>query len=1098
MRSLARVLFLTSATLLAVTGNTAAQQRRGAPSRPSSRAPRSAAAPTAAPAAAPYLTDRLMGLRARSIGPAGMSGRITAIEAVAADPAVIFVAAATGGVWRSNNGGLSWTPLFDDQPVHAVGAIAVNQANPDIVWVGTGEGNVRNSASVGDGVYRSLDGGKTWRHVGLEKSERIYRILLDPGNPDAAWVCAVGPEWGEGTERGVFRTTDGGKTWTRVLFVDEKTGCGDLVADPANPRKMIASMWQFRRWPWFFKSGGPGSGVYVTYDGGDTWRKLQQEDGLPKGELGRVGLAISRSSPNVVYALAEAQASALLRSDDGGRSWRSVNDRPNVAPRPFYFADVRVDPVWPNRVYSLDYGIRVSDDGGKTFTSLQGTQQLHGDFHAMWIDPNDPTHMLTGDDGGVGESHDRGRSFRFVGDLPLAQFYHVAVDNETPYNVYGGLQDNGSWRGPSSVWRGGGIRNYDWKLVGGGDGFETLPNPQDALQGYAMWQGGNLMRWNLRTGEQKIVKPAEPAGTRLRFNWNAGLATDPFDANVVYLGSQFVHRSTDRGETWTTISSDLTTNRAEWQKQDSSGGLTPDVTNAENYTTIIAIAPSAKERGVIWVGTDDGRLHVSRDSGKTWTSVEQNVKGVPANTWIPHVRPSPHAGGTAFVVFDNHRRSDWTPYVYRTDDYGRTWRSLVTPTLRGYCLSIAQDPVNPNLLFLGTEFGLYVSLDAGQRWTQLSKAVPTASVMDLVIHPRDADLVIGTHGRAVWVLDDVRPLREMSDATLGEALHFYGAAPAQQYWVAPEDGGFATGAAEFRGTSRPYGATLTYSLNLPNLPLQDDERERARREGERQAGRPAADTARGEQVDIEVADSAGRVIKHFKGPAKVGVNRAVWDLTSDGFRSLPRGPDDPPPDQPPSGPEITPGTYTVTIKYAGRDAKQSVQVLADPRSRNTAADWGRRALLLAEARALADSATAAIWAIWNARADIGTVQQRVRADAEAAGERDPKKVNANPLIAAGDKLKARLDSVERALWLPPDTKGIAPDTTALSRFYFAFGSALSSWDPPSPTHVEMLKTSRAQVQAGLAAVSRLMAGDVAAYRKQVEDARMGLFRAGAP
>ncbi|HEY3280044.1 MAG TPA: hypothetical protein VGJ83_05990 [Gemmatimonadales bacterium] len=1087
MRSVAR-LMLVAATTLAAARSAAAQ-------RPARR-PAPAPAPAAA-APASDLANRLMGLRARSIGPAGMSGRITAIEAVASNPAVIFVAAATGGVWRSNNGGLGWMPLFDDQPVHAVGAIAVNQSNPDIVWVGTGEGNTRNSASVGDGVYRSLDGGKTWQHAGLEKSERIYRIILHPANPDAAWACAVGPEWGEGPERGVFRTTDGGKTWTRVLFVNEQTGCGDLAVDPGNPRKLLASMWQFRRWPWFFKSGGPGSGVYATYDGGDTWRKLQPEDGLPKGELGRVGIAFSRSSPNVVYALAEAGQSALLRSDDGGRTWKNVNERPNVAPRPFYFADIRVDPVWPNRVYSLDYGIRVSDDGGKTFTQLAGTGQLHGDFHAMWIDPNDPNHIITGDDGGVGESRDRGRSFRFVGNLPLAQFYHVAVDNETPFNVYGGLQDNGSWRGPSSVWRGGGIRNYDWKLVGGGDGFETLPNPRDPLQGYAMWQGGNLMRWDLRTGEEKIVKPAEPKGVRLRFNWNAGLATDPFDPNIVYLGSQFVHRSTDRGETWTAISGDLTSNRPEWQKQDSSGGLTPDVTNAENYTTIIAIAPSPKERGVLWVGTDDGRLHVSRDSGKTWTSVEQNVKGVPANTWIPHVRPSPHAGGTAFVVFDNHRRSDWTPYVFRTDDYGRTWRSLVTPALRGYCLSIAQDPVDPNLLFLGTEFGLYISLDAGQRWTQLSKTVPTASVHDLVIHPRDGDLVIATHGRALWVLDDVRPLREMTEQTLAEPLHLYEAAAAQQYWVAPEDGGFATGAAEFRGQSRPYGATLTYSLNLPGLPLQDDEQERARRERERQAGRPVPDTSRGDKVEIEVADSAGRVIKHFKGPAQFGVNRAVWDLSSDAFRQFPRAEGDPPPDQPPSGPEVTPGAYTVTIRYAGRDAKRSVQVVADPRAHNAAADWGRRAQTIADVRALNDSAAAAIWLIVNTRSDIARVQQRVRQDAEAGGERDEKKVNANPLIRAGDQLKTKLDSAERALWVPPDTKGIAPDTTALSRLFFAFWSSTSSWDPPNPTQTEMLRNARAQLEGALAAVQRLMGSDVAAYRKQVDDAAMGLFRTGA-
>ena len=779
-----------------------------------------------------------------------MSGRIAAVEGVASEPRTVYVGAATGGVWRSRNGGLTWDPLFDDQPVHSVGAVAVFQRNPSVIWAGTGEGNPRNSVSIGNGVYRSLDAGKTWQHLGLEKTERIHRIALHPADSQVAYVCALGQEWGENPDRGVFKTEDGGRSWKKVLYVDERTGCGDLAMDPTNPQKLFAGMWQFRRWPWLFKSGGPGSGLHLTHDGGATWKKLQQEDGLPKGELGRTGLAISPSHPEVVYALVEAEKSALLRSDDGGRSFKKVNEKVSVAPRPFYFCDLRVDPVWPMRVYSLDYEVRVSNDGGKTFETLRGAAwaQIHGDHHALWIDPGDPNHIYNGNDGGLAESRDRGQTFRFVGNLPLAQFYHVAVDAERPYNVYGGLQDNGSWRGPSALWQDGGIRNYHWAGVGGGDGFDTQPDPADASVVYSMWQGGNLGRYDIRTGEWRAIKPPPPPDrTRLRFNWNAALAVDPFTPGAVYLGSQFVHRSKDRGETWEIISPDLTTNDPEKQKQDDSGGLTPDVTSAENHTTLVALAPSPIARGVVWAGSDDGRIHVTRDDGKTWVSVEKGAAAVPAGTWVPHIEASKFDAGTAYAVFDNHRRADFTPYVFMTQDYGATWRSLASPELRGYALVVEQDPVQKDLLFLGTEFGLYASLDGGRRWHHLKKTLPTASVMDLVVHPREHDLVIATHGRALWVLDDVRPLRALSEAVLQEPLRLFEVADAQQHWRKAEEGGFGFGAGEFRGQNRTYGALLTYSLNLPGLPLHDEEKERARKEREREEKRKSPPAGQGRQ-----------------------------------------------------------------------------------------------------------------------------------------------------------------------------------------------------------------------------------------------------------
>ncbi|HTQ79586.1 MAG TPA: hypothetical protein VMM92_06295, partial [Thermoanaerobaculia bacterium] len=489
--------------------------------------------------------DALAGLKARALGPAAMSGRVTSIEGVESNPNLLYVGAASGGVWKSTNGGLTFTPIFDDQPVASIGAIAVYQPNPDIVWVGTGEANMRNSVSVGNGIYRSLDGGRTWKHLGLEQSEHIRRIVLDPRDPDVAYVAAMGKLWGENAERGIFKTTDGGRTWKKVLYVNEKTGGCELAIDPVNPGKIFAATWQVRRYPWALESGGPGSGLYVTYDGGETWKRYSEDDGLPKGDLGRIGLAISRSNPNVVYALVEAEKNALLRSDDGGRSWKRVNDEPDVTERPFYYADIRVDPVWPNRLYDLTSRLRVSSDSGKSFEAI-ARRDIHGDYHALWIDPRDPAHLVAGNDGGVGVSHDRGETWDFVADLPIGQYYHVAVDNDLPYHVYGGLQDNGSWRGPNTLWERGGVRNSDWQSVAGGDGFDTRPDPRDSSRGYAMSQSGDLVRWNLKTGERRDIRPPDPkGGPTLRFNWNSGFATDPLDPDTIYYGSQFLHRSTD-------------------------------------------------------------------------------------------------------------------------------------------------------------------------------------------------------------------------------------------------------------------------------------------------------------------------------------------------------------------------------------------------------------------------------------------------------------------------------------------------------------------------------------------------------------------------
>jgi photosystem II stability/assembly factor-like uncharacterized protein len=1100
-------------------------------------APALHAAPAKRAAAKPERTaedridpDLLAGLKARAIGPAAMSGRVTDIQGVESNPDVLYVGAAAGGVWKSVNGGLTWKPIFDDQPVASVGAIAVFQANPDVVWVGTGEANMRNSVSVGNGVYRSLDGGRTWQHLGLATTEHIRRIVLDPRDPEVAYVAAMGRLWGENPERGIFKTTDGGRSWKKVLYVDEKTGGGDLAIDPANPNKLYAALWQVRRWPWALQSGGPGSGLYVTYDGGLTWKRYTEEDGLPKGDLGRIGLAVSRSRPEVVYAIVEADKSAVLRSDDGGRSWKKASEDPEVVERPFYYAEIRVDPVWPNRLYDLTSRLRVSSDSGKTYDTV-ARRDIHGDYHAMWIDPRDPSHLLAGNDGGVGVSHDRGETWDFVADLPIGQYYHVAVDDDLPYHIYGGLQDNGSWRGPNTLWERGGPRNSDWQTVAGGDGFDTRPDPRDSMQGYAMSQSGNLVRWNLKSGERRDIRPPDPkGGPRLRFNWNSGFGQDPFDPGTIYYGSQFLHRSTDRGNSWETISPDLTTNNPDWQKQDTSGGLTVDVSGAENYTTILAIAPSPVTRGVIWVGTDDGRVQVTRDGGKTWTSVEGNVPGVPKNTWIPWIKASTYDAGTAFVVFDNHRRSDWAPYVYRTDDYGKSWKSLATGDLRGYALTLEEDPVDRDLLFLGTELGLFVSTDGGARWMPFRHGLPTTSVMALAIQKRESDLVVATHGRSLYVIDDIGALRHAKAASFSEPLHLFPISDAQEHYVATT--GNRGGAGQFQGENEPYGAIVTYSLHLPGLPFPDEAKERQRKADERaraaagtpqapptattqegedlpRAGAAGVQPAAGEErageegpgrgsqepkVDLIITDAQGKEVRRMKGPARLGVNRAVWDFGSQVYKQ-PRDRRPNPFRSEESGPQVGPGTYTVTVRFRGHEAKGTVKVLPDPTAQGLAANaWSERWNALERARKLHAETTAAVERVVGARRDVDIVLAKVR---QAGTDGKPREAD-RPLVQAGEKLKRDLTAAEKKLWIPPGTKGLNRDNDLLSRLERVDEALSSAWDSPTPAQRALLENTEAWAGNILREVDQLFVGEVAQFRSQVEKAGIGLFSGGRP
>jgi photosystem II stability/assembly factor-like uncharacterized protein len=1039
--------------------------------------------------------ELLQGLSARSIGPAAVSGRITAIDVVRSNPKHMVIGAATGGVWISHNGGLTWTPVFDDQPVASIGAVAINQQNPDIIWVGTGEGNVRNSTSIGAGMFKSVDGGRSWKQVGLAASERINRIALHPDNPDVVYAAAMGTLWGENTERGIYKTSDGGKSWQQILYSDEKTGGTDVKLDPFNPEKVYASLWQFRRWPHFFKSGGPGSGLYISWNGGQDWSRKTEDDGLPEGELGRITIAPSAAETGRVYALAEARKSALLRSDDGGESWSRVNESYNIMSRPFYYSLIAADPENPDRVYNVFENLGVSIDGGKSFENnpvvvcCAAGNFIHIDNHALWINPDDPKHMVIGNDGGIAITQDRGDTWRFVRNLPLSQFYHVAVDNDLPYNVYGGLQDNGSWRGPSAVWETGGIRNLHWFDIGFGDGFDALPDPENSRQGYSMSQGGNLVRWNLDTGEQRLVRPdPQPVSADLRFNWNSGLAQDPFDAATIYYGSQFLHKSTDRGESWTVISPDLTSNNPELQTFRQSGGITPDVTAAENHTTIVAVAASPVQSGLLWVGTDDGRVHVTRDGGENWNRVDGKAKGVNAGAWVPMIAPSPHEAGTAFVVFDDHRRSDMQPHVYRVDNYGSSWTSLVTDDIKGYALSVLQDHEDPNLLFLGTEFGLFVSTDAGQSWSKFTAGVPTVSVMDMAIQKRENDLVLGTHGRSIFVIDDYSALRGLSTERFKQRLQILSASPGQQYVARAAHSTRFTGSSEFRAPNEPYGVLLTFVASGQDLPHPQEEKEKARK----QALRAAADTdaeedSKAPKVKVTVSDSNGNVIRRFKSPVLQGINRLNWDLNHDGVRPMP-GPKPPEADADlPAGAEVPPGTYQITLSLGEGDSKQEstteVTVLADPRSTASQADRESNYRSMLALQELQETAVTAVERIVGVRKDIDTLNGLIAKQEDASALKDQAK-----------ELQKQLDDLELRFRVLPETRGFVYDedkvSSRIGTAQYYIGSSLDAATPASQAFVNLAQTT---LDSAVAELNAFLGGPLQQFRDAVDEAGVGLL-----
>jgi photosystem II stability/assembly factor-like uncharacterized protein len=849
--------------------------------------------------AAPGLLDDLPW---RAIGPAVMGGRIDDVAVDEANPSIMYLGTASGGVWKTTNRGTTWTPLFDDQPVASIGDLAIGHGNSSLVWVGTGEPNNRQSSSFGDGVYKSTDGGRTWAHMGLADTQAIGRIVIDPVDAEVVYVAAVGHLWGPNKERGLFKTSDGGRTWVNTNFIDEDTGFTDVVMDPRNRTTLYAAAYQRRRTPWGFNGGGPGSGIYKTTDGGASWTKLTR--GLPEGPLGRIGLDISRSNPQVVYATVEHREGGIFRSDDGGGSWRRVN---RLNPRPMYYSQIRVDPRNDQRIYVLGAPFYVSNDGGRTFedpvtgepgpnTTMSPSYDIgvHGDHHALWINPNDTNHLVLGTDGGLYVSYDGSIGWDKFDNIPLGQFYGVGVDMDTPYNIYGGLQDTHSWGGPSATRQHIGIVNADWFQTNFGDGHYARPDPADTSTVYTESQDGNLSRFDRRTGDRKAIKPQpEPGDDAYRFNWTSPLVISPHDSTVLYFGGNRLFRSSDRGESWT-ASDDLTRNedRSELEIM----GVRPEAMLSRNdgvsaWGTITSVDVSPVKPGVIWVGTDDGYLQLSTDDGQTWINATDRVPGPERKGRVSRVVASRRDEQTAYVAFDRHQDDDFAPYLFVTRDLGKTWTSIAgTLPKVGWINVVAEHHANPSLLFVGTETGLFASLDGGARWHRFTGAFPTVPVDDLVVHPRDNDLVVATHGRSIYVLDDIEMLSGAAPEALDAPAHLFKprAATVRLAWKHESYGGQR----QFVGPNPPAGLLLTYHLN---------------------AEAP-------EGVTLTIRDGDGTALRTLEGPGHAGYNRVAWDLRA----AVPDGAAGG------RGPYVVPGAYAIELSAPRGTSTQSAEVAWDP------------------------------------------------------------------------------------------------------------------------------------------------------------------------
>jgi photosystem II stability/assembly factor-like uncharacterized protein len=918
-------------------------------------------------------TDKLKNLEFREIGPAVMGGRIDDFGVVESNPNIVYAGTASGGVWKTTNNGTTWEPVFDKEGVSTIGDIAIAPSDPAVVWVGTGEPNNRQSSSWGNGIYKSLDAGKSWQNMGLKATLHIGRIVIHPKNPEVVYAAALGHLWGPNPERGVYKTTDGGKTWNQVLKINDDTGASDIAMDPQSPDTLYAAAYERRRTPFGFNGGGPDGGIYKTVDGGATWKKLVK--GLPYengGDVGRIGLDIFRKDSNIVYAIVQHEKGGTYRSEDKGETWKKMGE---TNPRPSYYSQIRIDPNNDLRIWELGAQMFYSEDGGKTFVT-QRVRGIHGDFHAMWIDPADSNHVITGCDGGIHWSYDNGRTWDFLNTIAIGQFYEVGLDNEKPYKICGGLQDNGSWCGPSMSLTRDGIVNSDWMLMPGGDGFYARIDYAEPWIVYTESQDGHISRRDEHTGQQREIMPEAKAGEpHYRFQWNSPMEVSAHDHKVLYYGGNYLFKSADHGDSWTRLGGDLTAGADRNKLQ--IFGKTPDKSTlsrhdgVEEYPTITTLSESPLTANVLWVGTDDGNVQVSRDSGKTWKNVASRT-GVPKGTYVTRVVASKYAEGAAFVTFDGHRTDDYNVYIFQTSDYGETWKAIRNgiPDAAGTVHVVREHPRSANVLFAGTEFGLWVSWDHGANWTALKNNFPTVPVDDIEIQAEQNDLVLATHGRSIWIFDDMTPIEKFDASVASSDLKLFSPRTAILWDL--RERRWSSGQKMFTGKNPPYGAILNYYLKEalpPEAPkVAKDDKDKDKKEtavGEQKAKTEAAadqkpktpDAANKEgKAKISVYDKDGKLVREFDGPGKAGVNRTNWDLRWN-------SPAVPTPEQleaaaagfdfGPRGPLVEPGEYTIKIKAGGKEDSQKVLVEDDPRLQISQADRSARSEAIQQLYALA-------------------------------------------------------------------------------------------------------------------------------------------------
>ncbi len=1014
----------------------------------------------AAQSPAPVSLDSgvVSGLGARNIGSAAMSGRISALAGFR-DPSgkvTLFVGAASGGVWKSTDGATTFKPVFDEQPVPSIGAIAVDPSNNRNVWVGTGESWTRNSVSIGDGVYKSTDGGETWVHVGLPDSERISKIVVDPRSSDTVYVCVPGKLWSDSADRGLYKTADGGKSWQLILKGGNlSTGCGSVAMQPGHPEVLLASLWDFRRKGWTFRSGGDGpkapsgSGLYRSVDGGASWTELApgKTTGLPPKPYGRIALAFAPSEPQTAYAFVESTDSGLMISHDGGATWERGDKSQWMVWRPFYFANLIVDPKDAKRVFKTDGAMILSEDGGKSFSAIGGFVGMHGDVHDVFVDPGNSQHIFAGDDGGLWISYDGANKWWKTDNLPISQFYHVSLDNADPYHVYGGLQDNAAWVGESAY--PGGITSSRWENMFGGDGFWMYADPSDPNYLYAEAQGGSIGRVNVHSHETRDIQPKLGAEDlkrykKLRFNWNTPIALSPHDPNAIYIGAQFLFRSRDHGQSWERISPDLTSNDPQKQRQEQSGGITVDNSVAEMHTTIYSISESPLEDGLIWVGTDDGNVQLTRDGGQHWGNVVGSIHGLPKNSWVNWVQASSFAPGTAYAAFDRHTFGDMAPYVYVTTDYGRSWTALVSPAdakgVRGYAHVIREDTVDPQLLFLGTEFGLWISIDRGAHWAQFKGGhFPAVAVRDLAVQPRDGDLVLATHGRGIWIVDDITPLRHLTADLLAQEVAFVSARPVQQRIEA--QGGWVNGAAAFVGENPKAGAVITYYQRTRQL-----------------YGK----------LRIEVLDSSGAVIDELSASSRRGLNRLVWTMHR-------KAPHVPPAVQlafaGTSGPRVPPGTYTVRMEKEGKTYDLTLPVGLDRRVSWTVAD-----------RQAQYDAAMKVYDLFNGESALFARIAGLREQVAKARQSRPA---GDALTHRLGELDGKLDALRKQIVATTEGGAITGEERLREHTDQLYG-AITSWDgPPTRYQLDNIVALRSQLEEISASFTQLTSKELPGLNKSL-------------